>query len=243
MSLRRASSATLVVAIFALAQQPPKAEPQRFSRPAPKIAVPSSGLRLSISSPSVRVYRIDLPAHGSVAIGREVRDYMLLAVTGGSAEVTGLANTYPVDLQSGEVQIFTGGWPHQLRSKSDQPSTWIMMEMARPLHPERASCGLSGPSCGQFKFGRSDAGEYNESVLFETPSARVLRAELAAASTLPTHVDRLDHVVVPLAGCTLALNGDSAARKPGESLWVHGGFAELRNTGTDPARFVILEIK
>lgn len=233
----------LLLAVLASPQQPPKPEPQSFSPPAPKVAAPSSGLRLAIANPNVRVYKIELPAHGSVAIGREVRDYMLLAVSGGAAEVTGFANTYPVDLHSGEVQIFTGGWPHHLHSKSDQPSTWIVMELARPLHPERASCGLSGPGCGQFKFGKSDQGEYNESLLFETPSARVLRAELAAASTLPTHADRLDHVVVPLADCTLALNGGSAARKPGESLWVHGGFAELRNAGTDPARFVILEIK
>jgi hypothetical protein len=66
---------------------------------------------------------------------------------------------------------------------------------------------------------------------------------LAAVSTLPTHSDRLDHVVVPLSACTLALNGESAARKAGESVWVHGGFPELRNAGTEAARFVILEIK
>lgn len=233
----------LLLASFALAQQDSKPQPQSFTRPTPKVAAASTGLRLSISNPSVRVYSIELPARGSVAIGRDVRDYMLLAVSGGSAEITGFANTYPVDLRSGEVQIFTGGWPHQLRSKSDQPSTWIVMELARPLHPEHATCGLAGPDCGQFKFGKSDQGEYNESLLFETPSARVLRAELAAASTLPTHTDRLDHVVVPLSACTLALNGDPAARKPGEPVWVHGGFPELRNAGGEPARFVILEIK
>ena len=233
----------LLLAALAGAQQPPKPEPQNFSRPSPKVAAPSTGLRLAISNPSVRVYSIELPALGSIAIGREVRDYMLLAVTGGTAEVTGFANTYPVNLQSGEVQIFTGGWPHQLHSKSDQPSTWIVMELTRPLRPERASCGLAGPGCAQFKFGKSDQGEYNESLLFETPSARVLRAELAAASILPTHADRLDHVVVPLAGCTLALNGDTSQRKAGESVWVHGGFPELRNAGAEPARFVILEIK
>ncbi len=232
----------LLFAALSFAQQS-KPEAESFTRPAPKVATASGGMRLAISNSSVRVFTIELAPRGAATISRDVRDYMLLAVSGGSAEISGFANNFPVELKSGEVEIFKGGWPHQLRSKSDTPTTWLVMELARPLHPERASCGLAGPGCSQFKFGKTDQGEYNESVLFETPSARVLRAELAAASTLPTHADRLDHVVVPLSACMLALNGDSAARKPGESVWVHGGFPELRNAGADPARLVILEIK
>lgn len=232
----------LLLALAAAAQQKPIPETQSFTRPAPKVAaVPAP--HLEISNSSVRVFRIDLPARGAVAISRDVRDYMLVAVSGGSAEIAGFANTYPVDLQSGEVEIFKGGWPHQLRNKSDQPSTWIVLELTRPLQPERASCGLAGPGCTQFKFGKTDQGEYNESVLFETPSARFLRAELAATSTLPTHDDHRDHVVVPLSTCTLALNGDSSIHKSGEATWVHGGFSGLRNGGAEPAKFVILEIK
>lgn len=239
----RAALAVCLLSAVAVSQQASKPEPQSFTRPAPKVTTSAPGMHLSISNPTVRVYNIELPAHGSVTIGREVREYMLLAVSGGSAEVMGLANNFPVDLKSGEIQIFTGGWPHQLHSKSDQPSTWVVLELVRALQPERASCGLSGPDCGKFKFGKTEQGEYNESLLFETPSARVLRAELAAASTLPTHSDRLDHVVVPLTPSTLALNDARAARKAGESVWVRGGFPELRNVGTDSARFVILEIK
>jgi hypothetical protein len=233
----------LLLAVTAAAQQKPISEAQSFTRPSPKVGAPAPGLHLEIANPAVRVFRIDLPARGTVAIGREVRDYMLVAVSGGSAEIAGFANNYQVDLKSGEVEIFKGGWPHQLRNKSDQPSTWIVLELSRPLQPERASCGLAGPGCSQFKFGKTDQGEYNESVLFETPSARVLRAELAAASTLPTHEDRRDHVVVPLSTCTLALNGDSSVRKSGEPTWIHGGFPELRNAGSQAASFVILEIK
>ena len=129
-----------------------------------------------------------------------------------------------------------------MRSKSDQPSAWIILEMTRPLQPEHASCGLAGPGCSQFKFGKTDQGEYNESVLFETPSARVLRAELAATSTLPTHDDRRDHVVIPLSGGEFAMNGASASYKPGETVWVRGA-AELRNAGKDAARLVIVEVK
>jgi len=239
----RAALAILLLCASASAQQPTKPEPQNFSRPTPKVAAPTPGMRLSISNSSVRVFSIDLPAQGSVAIGRDVRDYMLLAVSGGAAEIAGFANNYPLDMKSGEVQIFKGGWPHQLRSKSDQPSTWIVMELSRPLQPDRASCGINGRDCGQFKFGKTDLGEYNESLLFETPSARVLRAELAATSALPTHADARDHVVVPLSSCTLALNGEPAERKAGESVWVHGAFPELRNAGAEPAKFVILEIK
>ena len=238
---------SLVVVVFAVsiavAQQPVKVQPQGFSAPAPKVAPAPPGMHLAISNPAVRVFSIELPPHGSAAIGRELHDYMLLAVSGGAAEVAGPGNTFPVELKSGELEIFKGGWPHQLRSKSDGPTSWLVLELARELHPERAVCGLSGPGCGQFKFGKSERGEYNESILFETPTARVLRAELAAASTLPTHADRFDHVVIPLMACDIAVNGDSVSHKPGESIWVHGGFPELRNAGKEPTRLVILEIK
>ncbi len=236
-------AAVLLLVTIAVAQQSTRPDGQSFTAPTPKVTTAAPGLHLAISNPSVRVFSIELPARASVAIGREVHDYMLLAVSGGSAEMVGLANNFAVDLQSGEVEIFKGGWSHQLRSKSDTPTSWIVLELAHPLHPERATCGLAGPGCSQFRFGKSDQGEYSESLLFETPSARVLRAELAAASTLPTHDDRRDHVIVPLADCILELNGASAARKPGESVWVHGGFPDMRNAGTDPAKFVILEIK
>jgi hypothetical protein len=233
----------LLLATVAVAQQTPAPEAQSFTRPAPKVATTSPGMHLAISNSSVRVFNIELAPHGSAAIGREVRDYMLLAVSGGTAEIAGPGNMFPLDLKSGEIQIFKGGWPHQLRSKSDTATTWIVLELIHALNPERASCGLGGAGCSQFKFGKTDQGEYSESLLFETPSARVLRAELAAASTLPTHTDRLDHVVVPLSACTLAVNGDPTARAAGESVWVHGALPELRNTGADAAKFVILEIK
>lgn len=232
----------LLLLAAAAAQQTPKAEPQKFSRPSPKVITSDPAMHLEISNSNVRVFRVDLAAHGSVSIGRDVREYMLLAVSGGTAEVAGPGNVFPIELKSGEVEIFKGGWPHQLRSKSDQPSRWVVLELARPLQPERASCGLSGRSCGQFKFGKTDQGEYNESLLFETPSARLLRAELAAASALPTHDDRRDHVVVPMTPCSLMLNGETAARQPGESIWVRGA-AELRNTSAEAAKLVILEIK
>jgi len=233
----------LLLTGIAAAQQTPKPEPQSFTRPAPKVANASPALRLAISNSSVRVFSIDLPAHGSAAIGREVRDYMLLAVTGGAAEVAGHGNTFPLQLESGEVEIFKGGWPHQLRSKSDLPTRWIVLELTRELRPERAACGLGGPGCSQFKFGKTDQGEYSESLLFETAGARVLRAEFASATTLPTHADRLDHVVVPLTSCTLAINGADTAHDAGEPVWVHGGFPELRNGGTGAIKLVILEIK
>ena len=236
-------AALLLLATVALAQQTHAPDAHSFTRPAPKVSSATPGMQLVISNPMVKVFDLELAPRGSAAIGREIRDYMLLAVSGGQAEVAGPGNTFAVDLKSGEIQVFKGGWPHQLRSKSDTVTTWVVLELTHALNPERASCGLGGGQCSQFKFGKTDQGEYNESTLFETPSARVLRAELAAASTLPTHADRLDHVVVALSGCTLAVNGDAAPRRAGESVWVHGGFPGLRNAGNEAAKFIILEIK
>lgn len=238
----RAETVVLFLATVSAAQQARSPEPQSFTRPTPKFPAGSAAMHLEITNSSVRVFRVELAPHASTSIGRDVHDYMLLAVSGGTAEVVGPGNTFPVDLKSGEVEIFKGGWPHQLRSKSDAPTSWLVLELARELRPERALCGLSGPSCGQFRFGKTDKGEYNESILFETPSARLLRAELAPASTLPTHDDRRGHVVIPMASCNLTLNGSNAAHKAGESIWVQGA-AELHNAGSETTRLVVLEIK
>ena len=234
----RIAALALIVAVTAFAQQPR----DNFSRPIPKVGH-DPAMHLAISNPRVRVFRIELAAHGSASIGREVRDYVLLAVSGGRAEIAGPGNSFPIDLQAGEAAIFKGGWPHRLRSVSDAPSTWMVLEVARALQPERALCGLSGPSCGNFRFGKSDEGEYNESILFETPSARLSRAELAPNSLLPTHADRLDHVVIPIVPINIALAGDNAAHGAGDAIWVHGAFPDLRNMGSVAAKFVILELK
>ncbi len=240
--MRVAIGLLLFSSIVVVQQHAAQPAAQNFSRPSVRVGNLDPAMHLQVSNSSLRVFRIDLAPHAAAAIGRDIRDYMLLAVTDGAAEVVGPGNAFPVDLKSGEIEIFKGGWPHQLRSKSETPTSWMVLELSRDLHPERASCGLGGPGCSQFRFGKTEQGEYNESVLFDTPAARVLRAELAPASTLPTHADTLGHLVVPITECSVALNGTAENHKAGESIFVRGG-TDLRNTGSASARFVILEIK
>ncbi len=200
-------------------------------------------LKVAIDNPEVKVFRLELPPHGSAPVGREMRDYVLVSVSGGSVEVGGAGNSFRLDMAAGEPVVLKGGWPHTIRSRSERETRWVLVETAKALEPEKAECGLGGPNCTKFRFGKTDEGEYDESLLFETNSVRLSRLQLGRATNLPTHRDRLDHVVVPLTDCRLEVNGGEVSPTAGESIWVRGGFPEFRNTGGQPVRMVMVEIK
>jgi len=79
--------------------------------------------------------------------------------------------------------------------------------------------------------------------LFETGNVKLSRIQLGAASNLPTHRDRLDHLVIAMADCNLQLNGSPHQSRAGDSFWLRGAIPEFRNAGTDPVRLVMVEIK
>lgn len=215
-----------------------------FSRP--NSAVRGSldpALRLAIDNSQVRVFRLDLATNGSAEVSRDIRDYVLLSLTGGLREVGPSGRSYSLDMQPGEPAVLKGGWSHTLRSHSGQPSSWVLLELRSSLAPEKAVCGLAAAHCTQFRFGKTDQGEYDESLLFETTSVRLSRLELGGGANLTTHRDRMDHVVVPLANSKVQVNGGEIVSKAGEPIWSRGGFPEFRNTSGQSSRFVILEIK
>jgi hypothetical protein len=215
-----------------------------FSRPNSAVRTGfDPALRLTIDNSQVRVFRLDLATNGSAEVSRGIRDYVLLSLTGGALEVGPPGRSYSLDMQPGEPAVLKGGWPHTLRSHSGQPSSWVLLELRSPLAPEKAVCGLAAARCTQFRFGKTDEGEYDESLLFETASVRLSRLELGGGASLPTHHDRMDHVVVPLGNSRVQINGGEIISKAGEPIWVRGGFPEFRNTSGQPSRFVILEIK
>src|SRR6266704_2536556 len=59
-------------------------------------------LRLTIENPKLGVFRLELPAHGSAAIGRELRDYVVVAVSGGTVEVGSPGNAFTMEMTAGE---------------------------------------------------------------------------------------------------------------------------------------------
>jgi hypothetical protein len=237
--------AVILVALVA------KAAPQNSRPPISHLSRPDSisqskfdsALRGIVENRKIRVFRVDLAPHGSVHISRGIRDYVLLSVTGGSLEVGGPGNSYPLEMAAGEPAVLKGGWAHALRNRSDRASSFVLLETTRPLGPDKAVCGLGGPNCTQLRFGKTDQGEYDESLLFETGAVRLSRLQLGADASLPTHRDRLDHVVVPLSDGKIQINGAEIASKAGEAIWVRGGFPDFRVTGGQAMRFVIVELK
>lgn len=233
----RFAAGFLVLSLVAAAQQPRHIQPQAFSKPSTRIAA-EPATHVDISNATVRAYRIELAPHATETI-RSGHDYVLLAISGGRAEIGVAASSMPLNLQSGEAEVFKGGWPQQLHSTSDAASSWVVLEPLRGLKPERASCGLNGADCGSVRFGKGDDGEYDESTLFETPTLRLSRAELGSNSGLSTHSDLHDHVIVPLVNGGFELNGQTVSDET--PRWVHGG-AEL-HSGADKAKFLIVEFK
>jgi len=151
---RRFAMAVLVLLAGAAAQQ---AKP-----PVSNLAKPSAsscmqldpGLRLTIENPQVRVFRLELAPHGSASIDRGVRDYVLLAVSGGSLEV----GNFTMEMAAEEPAVLKGvGRTPSAAVRASQPAGCWWRQWAGALHPEHAVCGLGAEHCSQFRFGKAMA--------------------------------------------------------------------------------------
>src|SRR5438105_8406591 len=69
----------------------------------------------------VRVFRVDVPPHGSTGLDAHHHAYVLLSLGKNKFEVSGPGNSFPFEMEDGEMQVLNGGWAHRLNNLSDTP--------------------------------------------------------------------------------------------------------------------------
>jgi quercetin dioxygenase-like cupin family protein len=138
---------------------------------------------------------------------------------------------------------FSGHWAHRFVNKAEQPAHLVMIESRTAMKPDAALCGLGHEDCHQVNFAKDGAVEYTQATMFETPTIRLIKAEFSAGATLPRHEHESDHLLVALTRLDVTADHEVVSREPGTVFWHAGGFASLKNTGEETARFLMLELK
>ena len=239
---------------FALQKQP-------HSKPAPAPDQPEAvglsddpAFHQTFANERVAVFQLDLAAQAATQLDRHDRDYLLLALTNAHLQATDGKHTNDLKVNPEGMQVMKGGWPHRLVNVGDTAATAVILVPAAKLDPEHAICGLAARQCRAGEIG-DELGKFTESVLFETATAKLTQAEVAAQAQIPpteyvnpvlivatTPASLLDIRQTTEAGQTPSQT--ELQLKAGDTAYLPGGTTDaLKNTGKEDARLVLLTLR
>jgi quercetin dioxygenase-like cupin family protein len=218
------------------------------SRPAARTEARNDpGLKKLLSNERLNVVRLEVAPHQSTAVDRHAHDYLIIALNEARLEAVGSINSFELEMESGEMQVMKGGWPHQLKNQGEQPSHLLEVEVFKNIEPERAVCGLSRRTCTDGEFRRTEEGSYSTSTLFETPTVKLKKVYISPGGSLPRHGHAGGDVIIALTSLKLGddFNNESDVRlDAGQVHWLGPGADHgPRNVGAEEARFLELELK
>ncbi len=221
---------------------------------------------LTFENKSVRVYNVEVPAHGETLMHWHRHDYIY--VTLGPTEIVNAVKDKPpvtVKLQDGETRFSAASFAHIARNVSDQPFRNVTIEILEDesLRNSAAKGNVKWDEDRALKI--LDGG--TEQILFVKDSIRATEFELRPGGVVPGRRYAGPHLLVAVSDLDLQLgqNGEDATAvhvhnnvmrkdgskpgsgakltmKSGDSKWLAAGDSHsLTNTGTQPAKFVTLE--
>jgi quercetin dioxygenase-like cupin family protein len=196
----------------------------------------------------VRVFSVEVAPHQSTELDSHNHDYVVLSLGKSNFQISGTGNTYPMQLDDGEMQVLKGHWPHQIANLSETSLRLLEMEVLQEVHPDHPLCGLGGRECTDGRFGNSDGGSYTQNTLFETDTIKLDRIELGPGGVLPEHRHEHCHVLIALDEIEFRDENHEGDRdlhlKSGEALWYAGNVVHrLKSLDKQNARLVTLEFK
>jgi hypothetical protein len=195
---------------------------------------------LSLENEYVRAFSVSVAPHTATLMHWHRHDYVF--VTLGDARLSNeVEGKEPVEamLSDGTTRFTPGNFAHIARNLADTPFRNVTIEL---LKDEK---GRSDPKHWDKDSGEEASLGWNRKILFVKDGVRVSQVELDAKARLPKSHGDGPTLLVAVTDCELELNADaktSAAKtlKAGE-LWWSNGASTVINTGTGPARFVVLE--
>lgn len=234
--------ALLCTQVGAAQQQPPR---HQFSPTKPSVApkVPDPHFSLLLDNARVRVSRVEIAPNSETAMLPHPYDYVLVSFGPSNLEVAGESNRFAAAMQDGEMQIIPGKWTHRLINKSSATAHLLMIESRTAIKPDAPICGLAAEPCHDMNFAKDGSSEYIQNTVFETPTIRLVRAELGPQTSLPRHEHGSDHLLLALTKVQLLADSDNVSQDAETAYWHAGGFTTLKNVGQEQARFLLLEVK
>lgn len=195
---------------------------------------------LALENKYVRVFQVEVPPKTATLLHHHAHDYVFVAL--GNSEIENDVEGKPpvtVKLQDGEARFAPGNFSHVAKNLSDQPFRNVTIEFLQDKQPhaekwdeERGLDVLEG--------GTRD-------VLFVKDGARVSDIQLQPGSSYPGHTHSGPHLLVAVT--ELHLRSQIPGRKPttvdaksGALSWVPERTTHaITNTGSQPARFILME--
>ncbi len=226
-------SLLFIAATFSDAQRPQKPADTSLDRYS----------KVELRNSDVIVRKLDIPADESVSLGAATHDYVLVSFGPSTLAVSGYQTNFDLTLADGEVQVMQGGWPHKVENHAGSTAHLLLVEVTRDLFPKTAICGLGAKNCHETKYGQAAEGEYRQTTLFETETAKLFRVHLGSHVAMHQHSDGLPHLLIALSALQGHADEDVFTLRPGEVRWHKGGIEELANDGIADARLLILELR
>ena len=238
MAIPARMAAVFLVAASALAQS--HVPSKSLTAPTPPVGQRPSAVNVLLERSYVRAERVEVEPTKLAYVALRSGDALIISLGKSKFELDSGPVRSPLELDDGEMEVIKGA--HEVLNNSGSTVRLVEVQVPRGIQPDHPLCGLGGPPCNGIQFGKTDAGTYSEGLLFETPTIKVLKAQLGPGGVLATHTDRNDHVLVPLTAADLDVDGESTQRKVGEAYLYTAGMA-ITNRGAGDAVFVVVELK
>jgi hypothetical protein len=192
---------------------------------------------LVLKNALVRVFKVEIPAHGQTLLHRHRHDYFVIALA--PSDVVSDIQGKParnMKLKIGEVRFIAGGFAHVARNLADISFPHIDVEVLQPTtfkwDEDRGLSVLEGGT---------------EETLFVNDGVRASETDLQPHAMLSKHRYNGPHLVVAVSDLDLenAVEGQPVKHvrlKSGEVAWISGGFRHtVMNVGHQNAKFVAFE--
>ena len=200
----------------------------------------------------VRVFDVTAAPHATTLVHQHDHDYLF--VTLGDADITSARHDVPpahLVLRDGSVEYAAGGFAHAVTNNLDRPFHNITIEILEPSTHVHAC----GEHCTSLRACTPHHGCVTESRPFTADQWVARSITLDPGADWEMNAATGPALVVVVSEADLALHGPhastAAAHRPaGNLIWIprvsHEGptaHASVRNTGTAPARLVVLELR
>lgn len=198
---------------------------------------------LALENKYVRVFNVEVPPHTATLLHHHGHDYVF--VTLGASEIENdVEGKAPVTLklQDAEVRSVDGNFSHVARNLSDHPFRNVTIELLR----DEQSRNSPGPKWDEERGVNVLEGGTHD-ILFVKDGARVSDVQLQPGASFPKHTHPGPYLLVAVTDLHLrsAVAGKTPTTidtKSGSLSWVPDASTHsVTNTGSQPARFILVE--
>ena len=199
--------------------------------------------KIVLENPKVRVLVAAIPAGDVTALHRHERDYMTVYLT--RAQVTGTVQGQPPkheQFEEGHVRLNKAGTIHTTRNDASTVFRAAQVEFAEPQGDAEVSKQKPARYCNP----GSTTACVVEKYLFCSKSVCVSDVTMGAGAITSRHSHTTDHMMVAITPYHLSDNVEGVGVRQrdepsGGAEFLKAGIThQLTNTGSEPARFIVL---